>query len=463
MDELQVLKEFRGGIAGGGDEARERTIAAIRRLVEQEAAVAPRAGRPRASLPHLRRLDSARRRVLAAVVAATVIAALLAVLPMRRSSPSLVGQALAAIGAGGVLHVVGETSTGKQLLDLRSGKSTPVMQQEEIWFDESRGLRRSVTRIGGTVVDDTFLSPDGGWTPHGVIYDCTWIAAHPRAATKARVSCNLSGDNGTTPHDVPRPKPTLDPGLAGFVDGYRNALSSGAARTGGQGVVDGRTVDWLVLDTKQGAERVALDLQTHKPILIEGPNTTQMRITAIETVDSAAGRFRKPSPDETPVGPSLGKSIDKQTLAPTAAAIGAGFPGAVWAGPSVGILPLASATVQRLVSSYYHHSRPTESGLGLQLQYGSLLANGRRDWTKPYVTVSVAPSPTLAMAYMWPEVGGITSPTEGTFYFEPIRRDQTGAHGLAIGFTTIGGRAVAVQASSNSLLLAAARSLTTPK
>ncbi len=449
MDELQALKEFRDGIAGApvGDPARERTMAAVRVLIERELADPPRPAR-----------RSARRRLLAVGLAAGVVTAALAVLPLRQSSPSLVGRALAAIGSGSVLHVVGEMPTGKQLLDLRTGATTPVVQQEEIWFDEDRGLRRDVTRIGGVIVDDTFQSQAGGWTPHGIVYDCTWIAAHPTEATKARVSCNPSGDNGTTPHVVPRPKPTLDPGLAGFADGYRSALASGAARDGGSGVLDGRAVDWLVFDTSEGPERVALDATTHKPILIDAPHRQQLRVTAIETTDSADGRFQRPAPDETPVLPSLGKSIDEQRLALDGAAIGAAAPAGVWAGSSVAGLPLASATVQRLVSSYYEHARPTQTGVGLQLDYGSLTADGRRDYTKPYVTVSEAPSPELAAAYMWGAIRG-APPAPGRLLYEPIPAASADSTALAVGFTVVGGRAVAIQASSNDLLLAAARAL----
>jgi hypothetical protein len=465
VDELTTLKEFRADVTGAvaGDPAREHAIAAIRALIEREAAATPvRSYHSR--MQQLRRPKSVvlRRRLFVVALVSAAIAAILAVLPMRQSSPSLVGQALAAIGSGNVLHVIGEMPTGRQLLDLRSGQTKPVMQREEIWFDESRGLRRDVTWIGGTIVGDTFQSKEGGFTPHGIIYDCTWIAAHPTAATKARVSCNLSGNNGTTPHSVPRPKPTLDPGLASFADSYRSALASGAAHEGGSGVVDGNAVDWLVFDTKQGSERVALDAATHKPILIDGPNALRLRVTTIETIDSAGGRFQKPTPDETPLRPSFGKATDQQKLPLSGAAIAAAYRSAVWAGSSVDGLALASATVQQLVSSYYHHARPPESGVGLQLQYGSLTPNGHADFTKPYLTVSEAPKPVLATAYMWPEDAGI-DPAPGQFYFSPIAAGQPGSIGLAVGFTIINGHAISVQASSNELLLAAARALTAAK
>jgi hypothetical protein len=462
MDELQTLKDFRADIApaAADDPVRERTMAAIRALIEQEIAPTGRAPQRAAVRTPVRtaRVFSRRRIAIVALVTA-VIAAALAVIPTHTSSSSLVGEALAAIGSGSVLHVVAEQPTGRELLDLSTGKAMPLMQEEEIWFDESQGLRRDTIRINGRIADDTFQSPAGGFTPHGIIYDCTWIAAHPKEATKARVSCNASGDNGTTPRTVPRPKPTLDPGLLGFVDGYRNALASGTAREGGSGAIDGLAVDWLILATPDGDERVALDASTHKPILLDGPRASQqMRITSIEATDDSAGKFEKPSPGETPVLPNFGRSDDQQTLDLSASAIQAAYPGAVWAGLGVAGLPLASATVQQLTTNYPDH-RPAATGTGLQLQYGSLTASGHRDFSEPYVTVSEAPSAELAEAYMW-GFEGATPPPPGQLLTEVPRG---GPNALYLGFMSVDGKLVSVQASTWELLLAAARSLEVAK
>lgn len=461
MDELQALKEFRAEVAPSvaQDPARERTMAAIRALIEQEASARQTQKPRRATLRRPPRLRIPPRRVFVVAVAAALIAAALAVIPLRQSDHSLVGEALAAIGTGSVLHVVAEQPTGHELIDLATGKATPIMQQEEIWFDEAQGLRRDITRINGQIADDTFQSPAGGFTPHGVIYDCAWIAAHPKEATKARVSCNASGDNGTVPRTIPRPKPTLDPGLIGFVDGYRAALASGAAREDGSGTVDGRPVDWLVFTTTDGPERVALDAATHKPVQLEGPRPSQqMQITAIETLPDGAGEFVKPSPDETPLTPSVGRSSDQQALALNGGAIAEGYPGAVWAGLSVADLPLASATVQHLTTDY-PDGRPTVSGTGLQLQYGSVTANGHRDFTKPYVTVSEAPRPELAYAYMWGGEAAMPPPPGQLLTEVPNGAPDA----LYLGFATVNGKLVGVQASSEDLLLAGARALEVAK
>jgi hypothetical protein len=190
--------------------------------------------------------------------------------------------------------VIAETQApaGAQLVDIKTGHVQQISQrqQEEIWFDAAKGLKRDTVRLASTIVDDTLETPRGGYTPGGIVYDCAWIAAHPVQATKARVSCNFSGDNGTTPHVVPRPRPTLNPGHAGFVDGYREALASGQARAAGSGQLDGRPVDWLEFQTADGDERVALDHRTHKPVLLESDSGWRLRITSIDTIPFAASR-----------------------------------------------------------------------------------------------------------------------------------------------------------------------------
>jgi hypothetical protein len=194
---------------------------------------------------------------------------------------------------------------------------------------------------------------------------------------------------------------------------------------------------------------VALDAATHKPVLLAPPQGPQLRITAIETLDFAPADFRRPTPDETPLLPSRGDARDDRQLALDGAAIAAARPGALWPGPQVGGLPLVRAAAQTLVTAW-PDGRPPATGRGLELEYGSLTANGHRDRTKPYVTVSQAPSPELATAYMWSAHDALPAP--GTLLSE-------GSPGFAVGFLAAGGGVVGIQASSDDLLLAAARSL----
>ena len=206
---------------------------------------------------------------LAAVAAVLGLAVALALVSPWSGRGSLVDRALAAIGSGAVIHVVEKRDLSDQtLVDLRTGAESPVAQTRELWFDGDRGLLRSVQRVGGAVTGEVLETPKGSWTESGRVYTCAWIAAHPVEATKARVSCNPSGQNGTMPRRVPEPRPDLDPALAGFVTGYREALANGTATRDGAGVVAGRAVEWLRFAIpatgNQGAarvERVAVDAE----------------------------------------------------------------------------------------------------------------------------------------------------------------------------------------------------------
>ncbi len=318
------------------------------------------------------------------------------------------------------------------------------------WFDAAKGLKRDTVRVGSTIVDDTLETPRGGYTPGGIVYDCAWIAAHPIQATKAGVSCNFSGENGTTPHVVPRPKPTLDPGLAGFVDGYREALASGQARAAGSGQLEGRAVDWLEFKTADGKERVALDHRTHKPVLLEGDSGWRLRITSIETIPFSASDFRRPTADELPERTlaTFGRASDEESLPLERNAIADAVPGAVWAGASVDGLALAKAERQSLLTTFANHVRPPASGTGLKLEYGTLTASGRIDVSQPNLRIQAAPDRVLAFGNMWGFVRG-DDPPVGSLY----------TSGPPIGFTVVGGTYVTIQASSAELLLAAARAL----
>jgi hypothetical protein len=397
-------------------------------------------------------LRTSRLVVVAAAVAAVVAIALIA--PWARSGGSLTDSALAAIGSQPVLHVIAETQApaGGQLIEIKTGdvQSSRPQQEEEIWFDAAKGLKRDTVRAGSAIVDDTLETPRGGYTPTGILYDCTWIAAHPIQATKARVSCNLSGDNGTTPHVVPRPKPTLDPGLSGFVDGYQEALASGQAREAGSGRLDGRPVDWLEFETAAGNERVALDHATHKPVLLENDSGLRLRITSIETISFAAADFRRPTAEELPERAlaSFGSATDEESLPLEGNAIAEAVPGAVWAGAKVEGLALAKAERQSLRTAFANHVRPPATGTGLELKYGTLNASGRIDVSQPYVWIQAAPSRTLAFGNMWAFVRGDEPPAGWLYTFRS-----------PFGFTVADGTYVTIHASSADLLLAAARAL----
>jgi hypothetical protein len=398
--------------------------------------------------------------VLTAVALVAAAAVIVLVAPWQRSHGTLTDMALAAIGTQPVVHVVTETPTGAGLVEIASGNAQPMTQRDEVWYDAGRGLRRDVTRNGSTILEDELETPQGGFTSHGIVYDCTWIAAHPVAATKARVSCNASGDNGTTPHSIPRPKPTLDPGLAGFADSYRQALASGQAHQTGTGEVNGQTVDWLVFPTSDGStEKVALDRSSHKPILLEGPHLS-IRIDSIETIPYDAANFARPTPSEVPERPSLTNAGDGATVALNGAAIAAAYPHALWAGSQVAGLPLVHAEQQTLSASF-SGGTPKQTGPGLELGYGTLDKRGHIDRTQPYILIQEAPSSTLTTMAGFIH-GGF--PAAGRLYADPLSGSWSTGNTLGVGATVINGTYVMIQTEGTGpeTLLDVARALAQP-
>jgi len=358
-------------------------------------------------------------------------------------------RALAALGSEPVLHVVAHAQgpTAGRLVDLSTGVTTPITQEQEleIWYDQKQGLIHTIGRSDGKIVDDTLETPEGSYTPGGIVYDCAWIAAHPVEATKARVSCNANGNNGTTPRVIPRPRPSIDPGLQGFLDGYQRALATGKARETGTGEIDGRPVVWLAFDL-QGArsERVAVDSETMRPLLVrEYPGTYSYRIEQIGTESSEEADFSKPTLAEVGAQPSAGGTVSSESLPLRRSSIRAAMPGAVWAGSALGGLPLTSAQRDELRTSFVDHARAPETGLGLRLEYGSGASGA-------YVVLMESNRPQFGYRWgfvrMTPTLSGLT----GKLYT---------TSGAAIGFTVANGLYVTINASNHELLMLAARSL----
>lgn len=451
--DLQHLIDFRSEVAEPDDETARRIYA-----LATAPTAPPHRGMSWFRRPRGRRL--LRPSLASAAVLVAAAAAVVLVAPWQRSQGTLADLALAAIGSQPVVHVVSELPTGGGLIDIATGTMTPLVQRDEIWYDASRGLRRDRTTIGSTVVDDVLETPQGGFTPHGIVYDCAWIAAHPLEATKAHVSCNPSGDNGTTPHVVPRPKPALNPGLAGFADSYRAALASGQAREAGTGTVDGQKVDWLEFPTSGSVtEKVALDPVSHKPLFLRTENSTT-KIAQIESIPYDSSDFARPQPSELPEQPSATRADDTATINLDGAAIAAAYPDAVWAGTDVARLPLVRAATQALTVSF-PSTTPSRHGTGLDLAYGTLDAAGRLDRSQPYVDIQEAPSPTLATMQGFIRGG---YPAAGTLYASPLPTAGRTSDTLGVGALVIGDVYVTIQTYGTppATLFEVARALTRP-
>jgi hypothetical protein len=302
----------------------------------------------------------------AASLAAAGAAALALVFLGGSVHHGVVDKALAAVGDGPVLHAVlhEKLPTTYSLVEISTGRKiahTPT-RTVEVWFDAQRGLKHTITRTDG-VVDDELATPEGITTQDGPVWTCARIAQHPIEATKAGVSCNFNGENGTTPRNVPEPRPTGDPALTGFVDGYREALATGAARKIGSGTVGRTQVYWLEFKLPNAtetdgegvthlSERVAVSTDTYRPLVVRpitnGMSGDELKVVSIETVSRENANFAKPKriPRETDAG---WNTVDRERIG-LSNATGVLGRTALWAGPEVAGQALSLVERREIVS-----------------------------------------------------------------------------------------------------------------
>ena len=333
---------------------------------------------PTVTRPHARRLE-----MLAAAVAVVALALAVALTFPWSNRPSLVDRALAAVGGRPVLHVViaRPADSPGSLVEIETGRTIERIEHTEIWFDHGRDLKKTVTTLHGAVLEETLETDQGGFSRGGRIITCAWIAAHPVEATKMRVSCNPSGDNGTVPRKIPEEPPTLEEALSGFVDHYRSALASGRAHEVGRGRLDGRDVIWLELpdnSTPPLMEKVAVDATTYKPVLVEYGRAggTSFRVLTAETVSFDAALFTRPKRVIEQAGGSTISSTDV-TPQQAAAALGGA---AAWLGPTWRNYRLLETKRQELAIGYGVLSgrRPTHA-VGVGFVYGRVASDGTVD------------------------------------------------------------------------------------
>jgi hypothetical protein len=409
-----------------------------------------------------RRRPLSRLLLVAATLAALIVIPLAT--PWERSRTSIVDKALGALGDREVIHLVLERESSDPLLvDLQTGAESPTRYRTEIWFDERRGLERAVTRTNGRTSDVQLSTPAGVWTPQGRVLTCAWIAAHPVEARKRRVSC------GGAPHRGPEPRPVLDPALAGFVTGYRNALASGAARRIGSGVIDGRAVEWLefALPGTGPSERVAVDRESGRPLLVralvDGKVVAESRVRTAETVTPAQADFTKPKPIASGALPEVGNVI-RSKVVPIGVASSALGGRVAWIGRRFAGLPLSEARLDTIETFYgFGTSRRSSTGAGVQLLYGkrSPAASGR------FVSLRESFGPQLAYGFGRPSM----LPPAGRLLVRRMDVESAAAEGGRAAPTgavvwqgqLVRGRLyVALEASSKGLLLSAARSVAAP-
>jgi len=363
---------------------------------------------------------SARRRWLAGGAAAAAVGAVAAAVLLFAATgvrPSLADRALAAVGDGPVLHVVTRRTVPSTatLLRLSTGRRVtppPRVLTTEIWLDQERALEHTITRETGEPTQDTLMTPRGVTSESGPVWTCARIAAHPVEATRAHVSCDVGGENGTKPRHVPEPPPPIDPALAGFVDGYRQALASGAARKIGEGTLHGRHVFWLEFrlpdpDTNPRdpridfRERVAVDSETYRPLVII-PVTDGVAarpgydVLEIGTVARGDADLSRPKLLHSRAPSSISSRVtDTIDLAQASKVLGSR---ALWPGPAIGGLRLVAVQRQEVTTGYGR-----DSGIALQVTPVITLIYGgveRRHATPGSVEITES---TVPFAVWWPD------------------------------------------------------------
>ena len=198
-----------------------------------------------------------------ALAGATAVAVAVALIAPWQTESSILDRAAAAIGNGPVVHVVLRADTKAERVDLATGRSRPVDEKQEFWWDPARGLHE-VDRFDGTPYID-------------------------RLAKKL-------------------PPIEQDPIPLGFASGYRKALESGQAKVLGDGEIAGHKVTWIrfYLGGKSPDYPnfdVAVDRDTAKPVFVRytvgGDRTIQFgrAVISADSLPAGQGDFEpKPVP-----------------------------------------------------------------------------------------------------------------------------------------------------------------------
>ena len=382
-----------------------------------------------------------RRGTLAAVVvpAAVVVAVAAGVLlwPFGgERQGGVLERARAAVGTGAAVHVVFEDEWGGTLVDLQTGSRRRIHGEREIWYEPSRGLRQ-ISRFGGVVQEDV-----------------TWSA-----------------------NEVPR---QLERTYGVFAGGYANALRAGRARVVGEGVVGGEGVFWLRVygeslpDAADGrlhawAQEVAVSKDTYRPVAMRetrdgapGPETGA-RVISYETLDAAP--LGEPDARETAVA---GRESAHAAVTPADAARLLGR-SALWAGQEVQGLPFSGISASRLQTG---RVRLVESELRPRpcnrppCPDRVFRASGPVAWAEPVDVVEVAYGQVSTARVEPPGAFVAISQTD-----RPARHFGRGALGYfpPEGTVVVFGESIAklrhrglylaIEGSSEDLLLAAARAL----
>lgn len=333
-----------------------------------------------------------------------------------RAHGTVLERAAAAIGDAPVLHFVVRGGWGGALIDLNSGSRTYLYATEEFWYEPERGIHE-ISRFAGVAQDDAIYPP-------GRLSD-------------------------------------LDETVGGLVTSYRQAVRDGSARVLGGGVVEGQPVYWIRVDSElvpdahstlhKWTHDVAVSQQTFEPVAARelrdgkpGPDGNSIVLSA-ESVRSDQGNFRRTTRDLSGLEMKVART---GSLSPSEASHVLGRP-ALWAGRTVAGLDLRRIWKDERAEGYDRKSgRWAKTYTGVTFLYGTPANPGNANTVAaPTPFVQVGESRTLDSGFQ--RVVTHYSPPEGSILVFDNGIAVMQKHGLY----------VALEASSEGLLLAAARAL----
>jgi hypothetical protein len=345
-------------------------------------------------------------------------ALLIALIAPWQSDNSIVGRAAAALGDGPVIHVVLRAGTKAHRLDLRTGVSRPVYEEQELWWDPARGLHQ-IARFAGMPYADSLTRK--------------------------------------------LPPPEDDPLPLGFATGYREALESGKAEVIGDGEIQGHKVTWIRFSPGGGVTfDVAVDRTSAKPVFTRyttgGDRTFKVERTVLlaESLPRGSGDFDvKPVPqlNKLVLG---GSGVGKRVVPGRAVAILHRTP--LWLGPRYagkafkGFLPAFVLRGQGLKN---------RRDIGVEAVYGQAFAFSPNPGKRVWARVGQYPRLRFEIGYMEPNEGKIwrAARAGSLLVYETGDVAPSPLLGIAAGYTRRNGLYVKVMAPTAALVESAARAL----
>lgn len=289
--------------------------------------------------PVRRRVPGGRVVAVAVAVAAAVAVALVA--PWQERGPNVVDRALAAVGGGPVVHAVVEYSWDRDVVvEIATGEERRRVHRTEYWYDDGRKALRTRLLTDSVQLTEIVETPGGAWSDlgeHGGAY-----------------------------------APQLEPALAGFVTGYRDALEDGSAEVVGETTVDGRAAKLIRFrpGPAGSVQEVAVDAETFWPLRFhqtyppDGRRSPEFHVVAIESMPRDPSLFAPPKRSKP--RPTAGWGLEGSTieLDDAARALGAT---PLWVGASFAGREIEQVQLQR-VGSEFTNGRKVE-GVVLRIEY----------------------------------------------------------------------------------------------